>query len=145
MRKGSVVADSVSSSNYSSYSFAGGLVGMNGTTSFYISTIINCYASGDVSSIATSKNSDNGSFAGGLVASNDVRATIINSYRSNTQSYIVMENEQCNYTGNLFGIEKNIEIIQSIAFQGCVLEWSIEDWNFVEGEHPTLKNVGTIN
>ena len=128
---------SSSSFSYSSYSYAGGLVGCHD-----YGTIRNCYATGDVSSSSSSSYSY--SYAGGLVGRD--AGPITNCYRYDGQSFTVVQGNSTSYSAtNTAGTAKTMEELQSAAFQTDTLGWSADDWNFVEGEHPTLKNVGTAN
>ncbi len=123
------------SSSCDSISCAGGLVGY-----IFEGTVTNCYAMGDVSSSC-----DSISYAGGLVGYSLV-GIISNCYRYNGQKFTVIENGTTTYEAtNTEGTEKEMSELQSVAFQTSTLGWSADDWTFVEGEHPTLKNVGTTN
>lgn len=43
---------------------------------------------------------------------------------------------------NTSGNAKEISALISIAFQTDTLGWSVDEWKLVEGNHPTLQNVG---
>ena len=120
--------------------YAGGLVGYNYNSSA-AGTITNCYATGDVSS-----SSKYGSgYAGGLVGYNS-SVTITNCYRYSGQSFIVTSYGTTTYSAtNSLGTTKSLSELQSVTFHSSKLGWSADDWNFVEGTHPTLKNVDTTN
>ena len=126
-----------SSSSGSSSSYAGGLVGYNDD-----GKITNCYATGDVSSSSSSGYCY--SYAGGLVGYNS--GTITKCYRYSGQSFTVKEDGTTTYSAtNSLGTAKSWSELQSVTFQTSTLGWSADDWNFVEGTHPTLKNVDTTN
>ena len=129
----------VSASSTRSYSaYAGGLVGRND------GTITNSYATGDVSASDTSSYSY--AYAGGLVGYNGSNGTITNCYRYSGQSLTVAVNgTTTNEATNTDGDVADMATLQSVDFQQNTLLWSAEDWNFAEGAHPTLKNVGPAN
>ena len=106
-------------------SYVGGLVGYNDE-----GTIINCYATGDVTATG-----DDNSYAGGLVGYNDDE-TITNCHRYSGQMVT-------GTTINTDGTAVDMPTLQSVAFQTGTLKWAAEVWNFVEGQHPTLKQTGT--
>lgn len=138
-----------------SYNYVGGLVGYGN----YKGTIANCYATGDVSSSPSSSQS----YAGGLVGYN--RCTIANSYATGDVSSSSYAGDLVGYnyegtitrcyrysgqsisgnTKNTLGAENSMAELQSVTFQSSTLGWSADDWDFVEGTHPTLKNVGASN
>jgi hypothetical protein len=69
-----------------------------------------------------------------LVGSN--YGTITNCYRYSGQAV----------SGEIiktYGTAKDMSTLQSATFQKSTLGWSADDWTFVEGQHPALKNVGT--
>ncbi len=120
--------------------YAGGLVGRN-----FSATIMNSYATGDVSASSTSTSSYASAYAGGLVGYNPV-STITNCYRYSGQSFTVTVNGTTTYEAtNAEGTATDMATLQSADFRQNTLGWSAEDWNFAEGAHPTLKNVGTAN
>ena len=105
---------------------AGGLVG------YQYGGIANCYATGDVTSA---------NYAGGLVGV----GTTTNSYRYSGQSFTITGSETTTYEAtNTDGTETDMATLQSVTFQ-TTIGWSTTIWNFVEGTHPTLKNVGATN
>ena len=105
-------------------------------------TITNCYATGSVTS--SSADADSSSYAGGLVGYNS--NTITNCYRYDGQSFTVTKDGITTYEAtNTEGTAKNMATLQSISFHITTLGWSADDWDFVEGQHPTLKNVGITN
>ena len=121
----------------STSSYAAGLVSSNS------GTISNCYATGDVSSSIS--RTDGYNYVGGLVGYSN-SGTTTNCYRYSGQSFIVTKNGTTTYEAtNTYGTEKDMSELQSVTFQSSTLGWSSDDWTFVEGEHPTLKNVGTPN
>lgn len=123
---------SASSSGSSGDNYSGGLVGRH----YWPGVITNCWSTGNVSS-TFSPGISNG--VGGLVGYNS-SATINNSYRCNTQSFSVTENEseKSEATDNN-GIVKTTTELQSVSFYSSTLGWDDEIWNFSEGEYPTLK------
>ena len=123
--------------------YVGGLVGYN----YKANTITNCYATGDV----TIKALRNGwvdnieAEAGGLVGATAAN-TITNCYRNSGQLFNVTKDLTTSHSAtNTYGTAKDMATLKSITFQANTLGWNPEIWNFVEGKHPTLKNVGTIN
>ncbi len=113
----------------STVGYAGGLAGYSKDA-----TITNCYTTGSV----TNKIYYNGSgYTGGLVGYNNGCA-ITNCYRCSEQTI-------SGPNSNTLGDKKDICELQSITFQSRSLGLFANYWNFVEGEHPTLKNVGTSN
>ena len=118
--------------------YAGGLIGSSK------GILINCYATGKVTSYTGSYSSGGSSlsgggyypsysktYVGGLVADN--YGTITNCYRCNNQ-ITNDSNQEFNA-----GIEKTTEELQSTAFQVTYLQWSSEIWDFVNEQHPTIK------
>lgn len=133
----------ISSISGSGDSCTGGLIGfsmkIDGINN--CCTITNCYATGDISSSTSSSDS----YAGGLVGYSD-DYTITNCYRYDGQKFTVEKNGTTTYKAtNTYGTAKTLEELQSVTFQSTTLTWSADDWNFVEGEHPTLKNVGVAS
>ena len=115
--------------------YSGGLVGYNS------GTITNCYAIGNVSSNSFSSNY---CYAGSLVG--HTSGTITNCYRYSGQIFSVKKNgTTTNQATNTLGSAKSITTLQSVTFRSSTLGWSADDWNFVAGQHPTLKNVGRTN
>jgi len=110
-------------------SHAGGLVGFS-----VGHAITNCYATGNTTSIASGYNEG---YAGGLIGYNDT-CTITNCYRYSSQ-------EISGKTKNTIGAAKDLAELHSVVFLSSTLGWSTDDWNLVEDQHPTLKNVGVAN
>ena len=134
-------ASTFNSSN-SNPTYAGGLVGYNDK-----GTIKNCYATGNVSSKYDflSSSSSYYCYAGGLVGYSN-NGTITNCYHYRGQTYAITKKGTISIIPtNTEGTEKNMGELQSITYHTITLEWSTHDWNFVEGTHPTLKNIGTTN
>ena len=134
---GSVTATSIAERAY-----AGGLVGHLNADG----AITNCYATSNVSAAYKGTSSSYDAYVGGLVGHKHYQGTIINCYRYNGQTFTVQKGSSTSTTAtNTEGTEKNMITLQSVTFQTKTLTWSADDWNFVEGQHPTLKNVGTTN
>ena len=124
------------SSDYSSSAFAGGLVGYNS------GTIEDCYATGSVT--ATSSDASSYAYAGGLVGRN--YGTITNCYRYSSQIFTVNKGSTTTTSPtNTLGTAKTMAELQSVSFHTSTLGWSTDNWTFVEGAYPTLKNVGVNN
>ncbi len=136
--KGDVRSYSTYTNSYESY--AGGLIGYN-----YLCTITSCYAMGNIASNAYSSDV----YAGGVIGENygyNTERYITNCYSYSGQSFTVTKSETTTHKAtNKLGTAKDMSELQSVAFQSSTLGWSADDWNFVEGQHPTLKNVGTTN
>jgi hypothetical protein len=141
---------------------AGGLVGINdayeGKSGDGKAYIMNCYATGNVT----------GANAGGLVGSNEKAtyngsssyAVVENSYAignvdgitgagglignvDGSEKNVYRYSEQIvSGTVNTVGVAKEMSELTSVTFQVSTLTWSVNDWIFIEGEHPVLKNVG---
>ncbi len=140
---------------------SGGLVGHNDT-----GTIKKCYAMGDVSTNSPNYSSYYGR-TGGLVGYNSygsltdcyvIGNIVSKGFVDNYADYLVSGNfgsiTNCYHydgqtisgkTTNTLGVEKSLIDLQSMIFNQSVLRWNPEIWNFVDGEYPTLKNVGTIS
>lgn len=146
------IVDVVSGSNSSGGSYykieshAGGMVGYGDYGS-----IKNCYAAGNITSASNdnsttlSGDSYGNSYAGGLIGYHN-NTTINNCYRYNEQIITTATNGSSSTSPtNTEGIYKNITTLKTVTFQRSTLGWSADIWNFVEGQHPVLKNVGTSN
>ncbi len=140
---GNVSVDAGSGSGNKNY--VGGLIGYNNRN------IYNCYAVGDVTSYSSSfiiNNYGDYNYRGGLIGKGYYSQNITNCYKYNEQIIKDIMDETIITYGketNNHGVLSNMSTLQSILFHYSTLGWALDDWNFVEGEHPTLKNVGTIN
>ena len=123
----------VNSTSFNNSSYAGGLVGYNNK-----GMITNCYAIGDVSANSTSLKA----CVGGLVGDNG--GSIANSYRYSGQTFTAIKGDSTsNEPTNTLGTATDLATLQSVSFHTDTLGWSTDDWAFVEGSFPTLKDAGT--
>ena len=135
------IANSYATGNVSATSFnvvanAGGLVGYN------IGEIMNCYATGDVSATVSQKYY---AYVGGLVGDNNDQDAIQNCYRYSNQIFSWRAGlTTVERATNALGTAKDLETLKSLSFHASMLGWDSTVWNIVEGEFPTLKNVGVI-
>ena len=121
----------------SSNAYAGGLVGYNDR-----GTITNCYATGDVSATVSQKYY---AYVGGLVGYNNDQDAIQNCYRYSNQIFSWRAGlTTVERATNALGTAKDLETLKSLSFHASMLGWDSTVWNIVEGEFPTLKNVGVI-
>ena len=120
----------VISNSYCSY--AGGLVGYNSGSG----AISNCYATGDVNS--SSSSASYSIYAGGLVGY--TYGAISNCYHYSGQSFVVKKGSSTSYSAtSTEGTAMDMPTLQSVSFHASTLGWDPAIWNFVEGQHPTLK------
>ncbi len=115
--------------------YIGGIAGTAHSSSN--TAIINCYSTGNIAIIG--KGTSN--YVGGLVGSIGNATSIINCYKcfeeKITHSYNGLEYHII--SGTKYGTAVELLKLQSVEFQTTVLGWSTDDWIFVEGQHPTLK------
>ncbi len=130
-----VLINCYATGNISDAIYAGGLVGylMNENT-----IVNNCYATGNVS---------NATYAGGLVGYiRYSEVTVSNCYRYSGQIFENILNGTTSTSATCsVGVGQTLYTLQSVEFQSITLGWPSDNWAFIEGEHPTLKNVGTIS
>lgn len=125
--------DATASASY--FSFAAGLVGMTDGLA-----IANSFATGNVSSTSPTPK------AGGLVIYYDGDNTSTNCYCYSGQRFMVRKNGvTTNIATNTIGVIKSLATLTSSAFLTDTLGWLADNWAFVSGECPTLKDVGTIS
>ena len=119
--------------------YVGGLVGYN-----LGGSIMCAYATSNIYATYAGIRSASVGF-GGLIG--NTSGTITDSYRYSEQSFEIHEaNYSTAYSAtNDIGDSKTIEELQSDMFHINTLGWSADIWHFVEGQYPTLKNVGTTN
>ena len=119
--------------------YTGGVAGSN-----YLGIIKNSYAMGDVNTIIY----NGAAYIGGLVGDNYIAnkiGEITNCYRYSGQTFTVEKDSSISHEPfNTLGTEKDLVDLQSASFHTSTLGWDSAVWNIVEGEFPTLKNVGVI-
>ncbi len=134
-------SNSTSTSNYAHNcgSRAGGLIGFS-----CYGSITNCYAIGNIM-VSKFTSGISSSDAGGVIG-DALGVHITNCYRYSNQTFTIKTNETTNHSAtNSLGSATDMTDIRSIDFSTSTLGWASDIWNFVEGQHPTLKNVGASN
>ena len=119
----------------------------------------NCYATGSVTNRIDTY--EGYCYVGGLIGVH-YQASLTNCYVTNSYVTGVLIAERpgsliyCGYVISEFyadTVTKNLHVakndedmkyLQSESFLTSTFGWSSDVWNFVEGEHPTLKNAGLL-
>ena len=128
----SILQRTTSHDGYGSCSWAGGLIG------YYTGgkNIKYCYATGNIQS--TSYASEDSSYGGGLIGDSG-SSYIYGWYRYSGQK-ITLSAKNYTYEHNSGTTATDMATLKSISFHTNTLGWDSTTWNFIEGQHPTLKN-----
>lgn len=134
---GSVVGVSTRLSDGSVFysNFVGGLVGYNSKSDSGNISIINCYSTGDVTSTAPGGYA----YAGNLIGDDFSNAALTNSYYCVGQNLTTNGYDKTHSVLLANGTSSELSDLKSVSFHTSTLGWSANEWNFVEGQHPTLK------